>query len=313
MASTFVPLLTYANNATPWHLGHHGDFAFKAVADNVYIMHGINWGKDKDAHCFIHNPAFIESKHGIILIDPGASYYVGKSVLEQIERISKKPIIAIFNTHHHSDHWFGNGAIVERYPDVRIYADKHLITSAQKQYFSTKKQQQNQYKAKIISYPNNFVQNHQSVTIDGEIFTIMHPNKAHTTSDILIAHKNSNIIFMGDVALESTLGYFDTYSSILGNIDILQEIASKPSYTLYVPGHGLSGDKKQVIEPYLNYLQIIKEEVSAAYRDNVSMFNLQETKKKILQRFSWEEEFNFPLRYVQSHMEFVYQELENSF
>jgi glyoxylase-like metal-dependent hydrolase (beta-lactamase superfamily II) len=36
------------------------------------------------------------------------------------EKITNKPIVAVFNTHVHGDHWLGNQAIVERYPAVKI-------------------------------------------------------------------------------------------------------------------------------------------------------------------------------------------------
>jgi len=73
MASLGLPLVSiFAKTvaSTAWHLGRHGDFYFQQYASNVYIMHGINGGKDADAHCFIHNVSLIETAHGLIVIDP---------------------------------------------------------------------------------------------------------------------------------------------------------------------------------------------------------------------------------------------------
>jgi ribonuclease BN (tRNA processing enzyme) len=46
------------------------------------------------------------------------------------EKITNKPIVAVFNTHVHGDHWLGNQAIVERYPAVKIYAHPNMIEQA---------------------------------------------------------------------------------------------------------------------------------------------------------------------------------------
>jgi len=299
-----------AKAIVPWHLGHHGDFYFHQMVQNVYIMHGAK-KRDADAQCFIHNPAFIESKNGIIIIDPGASYVVGKEVLKQIQQISSKPIIAILITHYHSDHWFANGAVVEAYPDVKIYGHKNIIDSAKKMYLEGTERIISQRKAKSFHLPSYFVEDEERLEIDGEHFTIQHPKAAHCNSDIIITHQKSNIIFLGDVVLESTLGYFSNISSILENIKFLEKIAKQKRYTLYVPGHGVSGSFEHTVEPYLYYLTTIKEEVTKAYQEGQGIFELQKAQENIKHKFIWKENFNLPLRFLESHMQFVYIELEN--
>ena len=293
----------------PWHLGHHGNFYFKQMAKSVYVMHGAK-KRDHDAQCFIHNPAFIESKNGIIIIDTGASYVVGKAVLNQIAQISPKPIIAIFNTHHHSDHWFANGAIVEAYPDVKIYGHQNIIESATNMYLQGGERLISQAKAKSFHLPSYFVDDDENMTIDGEDFHIQHPKSAHSNSDISITHLQSNVIFLGDIVLESTLGYFSEISSILQNITFLEKLSQQKRYALYIVGHGTSGNYQKTVAPYLYYLSSIKEEVSKAYEEDKGIFELEEAHKRLKQKFTWKEDFTFPLRFVENHMEFVYAELE---
>jgi len=299
-----------AKALNPWHLGHHGDFSFKPMIANLYLMQGAKT-RDHDAKCFIHNPAFIESKNGIIIIDTGASYVVGKAVLNQIRQISPKPILAILNTHHHSDHWFANGAIVEEYPDVKIYGHKNIIESATNMYLQGQERITNECKAKSFHLPSFFVDDGDSIEIDGEAFDIQHPKSAHSNSDISITHLQSNVIFLGDIVLESTLGYFSEISSILENIVFLEKLATQKRYALYVVGHGTSGDYDKTVVPYLYYLSSIKEEVTKAYAEDKGIFELQEAYKTLKEKFTWKEDFSFPLTFLQNHMEFVYGELES--
>jgi len=105
-AALLSPLLLLAEK---WKLGKYGDFSFQNVHANVFIMQGVLSAPDDINRGFINNPAFIESKNGLILIDPGGSYEIARQVHRQLQIHSAKPVIAIFNTHNHDDHWFGNG------------------------------------------------------------------------------------------------------------------------------------------------------------------------------------------------------------
>ncbi|MEM8722113.1 MAG: hydroxyacylglutathione hydrolase [Cyanobacteria bacterium P01_G01_bin.39] len=51
------------------------------------------------------------------VVDPA----VARPVLEYLEQIDAQ-LIAIFNTHHHSDHVGGNRQLIERFPEATVYA-----------------------------------------------------------------------------------------------------------------------------------------------------------------------------------------------
>ncbi len=107
----------------------------------------------------MNNPAIVESKNGLIVIDPGGNYNVGKKVLAEIEKVSKKPIIAILNTHKHGDHWFANRAIQSKYPKIDIYAHPNMIKEvkageADKWYGILERLSKNLKGTKPYSFPN---------------------------------------------------------------------------------------------------------------------------------------------------------------
>jgi len=45
---------------------------------------------------------------GVVVVDPGSSVQVGEMLLKKIATVTKDPVIAVFNTHIHGDHWLGN-------------------------------------------------------------------------------------------------------------------------------------------------------------------------------------------------------------
>jgi len=296
-------------------LGHYGAFKFEKQHANVYIMHGPAVEPNKENKGFMNNPAIIEGKIGLIIVDPGGNYNVGKKILAQIEKVSKKPILAVFNTHKHGDHWFANKAIVEKYPKVTIYADEHMIKAvkegeAEKWYGILDRMTEGNLKGtKTFAYPTKALKTGDKVEIDGEIFVVRHPKVAHTDTDLLIEHVNSKTLFLGDNVMKGRLGAFDSSSSILGNIILLEALKKEKALTLYVPGHGLSGKRDETIEPYLNYLKVVKEEVVKAYEDDKQAY---EVKEKVLERLKNYKNWDAIDHVLGKHMSKVYSEIEMS-
>ena len=313
----FLPFLSaltlFANPSQPWHLGKYGNFTFENVHQNIYIMHGVISAPDDDNIGFITNPAFIETKHGLILIDPGASYEIGLHVLKQIRSISQKPIIAIFNTHDHDDHWFANAVFKEAYPDATIYAHTKMEAAAIELYGGDYVKRGFSFdKAQHICFADVGLEGGETLMIDGETFHIQHPQNAHTNNDISISHLDSNTIFMGDLLMSKALANFGLHSSILGNISFLEKIEREKPYDLYVAGHGPSGSREEAFIPYLTYLRIIKEEVQIAYDQEVSRNDFSEIEEKILLHLSWEENLSFSHAFVNRYMHHIYSELETT-
>ncbi len=276
-------------------------------------MHGVKQNPNEENMGFIHNVVLIESKNGLIVIDPGG-YNIGLHVAAQIKNISNKPIIAIFNTHDHDDHWFANSVLKQEYPNAKIYAHKLMPSAAKELYggdyesygFSFKK-------AKKISFPEILLDDGDSVSIDGEVFFIQHPKNAHTNNDIAITHKNTNTIVMGDLLFEQTLANFGLNSSVSGNIAFLDKVDKQKDYTLYVPGHGYSGDKKLCFEPYYKFMSIIRDEVINAHKSEVSFADLDITKEKILERLAFEENLNFSHAFIDRYVSNIYNELDEEY
>jgi glyoxylase-like metal-dependent hydrolase (beta-lactamase superfamily II) len=273
----------------PFTLGKYGTFKFEKANDNVSIMHGPVVGPNKENQGFMNNPAVIESKNGLIVIDPGGNYNVGKKILAEIEKISKKPIIAVFNTHKHGDHWFANKAIVEKYPTVDIYAHPNMIKvskegEADVWYGILNRTTGNLEGTKAFAFPTKTLVDAQKIEIDGQKFVIQHPHVAHTDTDLLIAHLNSMTLFLGDNLMKGRLGSFDESSNIFGNIELLKNIKAETAFKLYVPGHGQSGKKDETIDGFLNYLKVLAKEGQKAYDEDKEAY---EVKDEVKTKLSW--------------------------
>jgi len=311
LITILIVLISLTTDANAFQLNHYGNFKFKQENQNVYIMHGPTERPNKDNEGFVNNPSLIVSKHGLIVIDPGGNYNIGKKVLTEIEKISKKPIIAIINTDKYGNHWFANKSIKEKYPNVKIYAHSLMIKEnkdgfAQKRYNILNKLDNNLKGTKEFSYPQYSLKDNQKLTIDNEHFIIHHPNASHTKSDIIIEHVNSQTIFLGVNLLKNCLGTFDSKSSILGNIELLENIKNGKEFKLYVPSHGESGNLNTTLMPFLNYLEILKEEAKKAYDSDLNVF---EIKPQVMKRLHAYHNWNGYQKKIGKHLTKLYSEL----
>lgn len=58
----------------------------------------------------IVNTAFIATPAGVVVIDSGPSRRYGEQFAAAIRKITDKPVVKVFLTHHHPDHFLGNQA-----------------------------------------------------------------------------------------------------------------------------------------------------------------------------------------------------------
>ena len=97
------------------------------VSKHIYVVHGTQELPSPQSRGFMNNPAAILTNNGIVIVDPGSSVEIGKQLLKKVRKVSDKPVIAVFNTHVHGDHWLGNHGVREVYPKVPIYAHVRMI------------------------------------------------------------------------------------------------------------------------------------------------------------------------------------------
>lgn len=300
-------------SANAFELGKYGEMKFEKTNKNVFIMHGPAVNPNVENEGFMNNPSVIEAEHGLIMIDPGGNYNVGKKIFSELEKVTKKPIIAIIITHTHGDHWFANKSMKEKYPNVKIYALQHMIDvakggEAENWYNILERLTKNLDGTKEFEYPTIAVKNGDKLEIDGETFYIHRPKRAHTDTDILIVHAESKTLFIGDNLMKNRLGAFDESSSIIGNIELLDKILKAPELDLYVPGHGPSGKMKETINPFLNYMKKLVVGGKEALDEDMEAYEIKAKVADTMKDINHWDEFD---RQLGKHLQKVLLELES--
>jgi glyoxylase-like metal-dependent hydrolase (beta-lactamase superfamily II) len=254
-----------------------GDFPLARLTEHVYVMHGPNDIPTKQNQGFMNNPGFVLTGKGVVVIDPGSSVQVGELLLTKIAGVTKDPVIAVFNTHIHGDHWLANDAIHAAYPKAVIYAHPNMRAKTAVEgenwlrLMSTLTDDAT--KGTRALPPDADINNDETLALGGMHFRVLHTGTAHTDGDIMIEVVEDKLLFAGDnVVAERTSRMDDGHFK--GNIAAV-ETALKVNAKIIVPGHGLSGGR-EVADAYLTYLKAFYGSVKKYFDQGASDFDMKD-------------------------------------
>ena len=279
------------------------------LAEKVHVINGPLEMQNEQNRGFRNNVVIIQTSKGVVIFDPGGSANAGEMVINKVKALTNKPIVAVFNSHAHGDHWLGNEAIKHHFPQATIYGHKNTQTrirgkDGQNWVERVNKATKGAGECKKAVAPDRVVNNNELVRIGDTHFRVYHPHKAHTDSDIMIEIVGKNIIFTGDVVRNGMLGRMN--EGFKGNIKAIDLILSKKFKTI-IPGHGLPGGQ-EIARRYHDYLQAIRKNVKQYYDEGLADY---EMKDKILAKVSsYKDWANFKIL-VGPHINRAYLEVEN--
>lgn len=286
-------------------------FPLDRVSHHIHVVHGNLAHPNPENRGFMNNLAAILTRNGVIIVDPGSSAEIGKELLKKVRKVSDKPVIAIFNTHVHGDHWLGNHGIRELYPDVPIYAHETMIdrvnagegndwirifTSMTKGAIDG---------TKVVG-PHIGLKGGETLNIDGVTLRIHHAGHAHTNHDLMIEVVDDNGLFFGDVVVATHVPHSDVPqdANFKRSIAAIETMLKGPA-TLFIPGHGRSGGR-DVPEATLRFLQKLTASVTKYFKQGLADY---EMKDKIVEEMAdYRDWYNF--NEMGRVISFIYAEVE---
>ncbi len=262
------------------------------VSANTYVIHGPQGVPSRANQGFMNNPAWVITADSVVVIDPGSSVQAGRMVVAQLRKTTKLPVTHVFNTHVHGDHWLGNQAILETWPQATIIAHPDMIRQA--------KNGADAFWLKMMSdmtggytdgtraeIPTVEAANGQAFKIGGKTFRIHSSTDAHSKTDLMIEMAEDRILFTGDNVLNrQVMNLRDgTFKGVMKATDQALALDTR----VYVPGHGKTGDRTLVVAQKA-WFDILMSEVRRMYDEGKSDFEMKPVIAKKLKAYKgWAE------------------------
>ena len=184
------------------------------------------------------NTGFIIGKDGVIVIDAKTTPESGKEMLDDIAKITPKPVTTVIITHSDADHV--NGLAV--FP-------KNLTIISQVNCKKEMEESLNSPRPAPREYmPTKTVDKKESLTIDGVRLELLHFAPAHTSGDLIIYLPEQKIVFTGDLITAQfpyPLIHLEKHGTSAGWIESVKGMLALDA-DMYVPGHGDLQTKAEV-------------------------------------------------------------------
>jgi len=236
----------------------------KRITENVFCILG---GEKRI------NTGFVIGKNGVLVIDSTFSPEDAKKVLKQIRSVTRKPIRYLFNTHHHSDHTFGNQVFSTKV--VAHRECKNIMATLLEREWSQDSiqkyvEENPEWKEKLnnlkITLPDLVFDDRLEIDLGNLKINLIHMG-GHT-KDTSIAHiASSKVLFAGDLIFQGRYPFMRDGNSQRW-LFALKKIRDL-DFDVLVPGHGYLCDKREV-EHHIGYFENLLENCKKFIQENLS-------------------------------------------
>ena len=102
------------------------DIAPQQLSRHVWMIYAKDGFPTAENQGMMANVLFVVTGAGVVVLDSGSSLQIGQMAIRMIRQVTDQPVVAIFNSHYHGDHWLGNHAFAKAFgTQLPIYALAH--------------------------------------------------------------------------------------------------------------------------------------------------------------------------------------------
>jgi cyclase len=273
-------------------------YKFEKIADGVYYATVTRPGLGS-------NNVVVVNDTDVLVVDAGTSPAAARAFVEDIKKLTDKPIRYVVNTHWHYDHTAGNQIFG---PDVQIIATDYLyqklattdvlhsepyltsqvttlsarVDTLNKQIAAEGNAQQKAALEKDLADAQSLQKNNSEIKVTAPTIhfstkmvlnrgsreiDLLFLGRGHTGGDTVVFLPKERIVCTGDL-MESRLAYMgDAFFSEW--ITTLEEL-KKLDFAVDLPGHGVPFTNKSLITAYQAYLTDLVNQVTKLKNEGVS-------------------------------------------
>lgn len=238
------------------------DVPAERLSEHVWMVYAKDGFPTPENQGLMANVVFVLTSAGVVVLDSGCSLQIGEMAIRMIRRVTDRPVVAVFNSHYHGDHWLGNHAFVKAYgANLPIYALPHTIEQIRgaegSLWRSLMERWTNQATLGTQVHAPNRPTEHGQTYQFGDVTLKMHfYGRAHTHSDLCVEVMQDRLTYVADIAMDNRIANLDD-GSYVGTFRYYEAIAKAAGEQLWVPGHGRPS--KTLLKDYGTFMAGIYE------------------------------------------------------
>jgi cyclase len=246
-------------------------YEFKKLAENVYVF-------VQPALIWYSTAGVIVGDRDIVVVDSLTNEEMTRSLLEEIRKVTDKPVKLLINTHSHADHVYTN----HLFPAATVVCS--LRGREKTREFQLQQTLHDEVFARL--FPNvDFAGGRytlQDMTFTGVLsiyqnkreIRVIELGPGHSESDVVVHLPKESIVFCGDLFMNGlppmpSEGHVTT---TIASIRMLEELGVE----IYVAGHGNTGTRTDVAEQRM-FLEFLSKQSRQCFERGLSYDEAMET------------------------------------
>lgn len=237
------------------------EMKLQKVGPQTYYVEGLAALGSPANQNFISNAGFVVARDGVVVIDALGSPALAQRLLEQIARVTPKPVTHVLVTHYHADHIYGLQTFKAK--GVQIIAHRAALEYLNSETALQRLEASRTDLAPWVDAQTRLVDSDRwldgpaTLELAGTRFVIEPVGPSHTPEDLAIYVPSEGVLFAGDLIFNGRLPFVGQANSAqwIGALDRLLTFDAKT----VVPGHGAASTDASkdigVIRDYLGYLR----------------------------------------------------------
>jgi glyoxylase-like metal-dependent hydrolase (beta-lactamase superfamily II) len=198
------------------------------------------------------NVTLVVGDGAALVVDTLSTAAQATELATAVRRVTPHPW-AIVNTHHHSDHCFGNATLADR--DCAIWAHEEAATLLRDHAAKLQREWYEEWLPThpdlaaglaevVVRPPNRTVHLESTVDVGGRPVVLRHFGRGHTAGDLVVHVPDADVLVAGDLVEESGPPMFgDAYPLDWPDTVAALVRVTSPA-TVVVPGHGAPVDRE---------------------------------------------------------------------
>jgi len=249
------------------------DLQPQLIAPDTYLLEGVNEDFSFDNGGNIINTGFIVTDDGVVVINTGPSVIYGKQMREAIATVTDQPMLRVYISKLHPDHFLGNQA----FADVPIFTLAKTRTGIESQ---GEQFTDNMYRmvgnwmlGTELTPPTDTVEPGREM-LGGHEFEFLEM-AGHTPSDLIVFDRTTGVVFTGGVVFHQRAP-----TTPHANLDLwLQELdeLEQLEFQVLVPSHGPVATDATPIEQTRRYLLWLQQTMRDAAESGYDMGEVMDT------------------------------------
>jgi glyoxylase-like metal-dependent hydrolase (beta-lactamase superfamily II) len=246
------------------------DIAPQQLSKHVWLIYATDGFPTPENRGMMASVIFVVTSAGVVVLDSGSSLQIGQMAIRMIKKVTPLPVVAVFNSHYHGDHWLGNHAFVQAYgQQLPIYALPHTIEQIRgvegNLWRNLMERWTNQATAGTqVVPPNREAMPGQVLKFGDVTLKLHHYGRAHTPSDLCVEVVEDKVTAVGDIAMTNRIANIDD-GSYPGTFKFYAALKAAAGDQLWVPGHGEA--RRDLLATYGAFLAGIWEPCLQAVKD----------------------------------------------